>query len=161
MFIDHRADSDDRWGRHRADWAALATGPEHFSFGQRPRSWMRDTSMLMRRVLALAVIALLAALAPAASIAGFCSRMPCCAHSSGGGPVFATERGDCCTTVTCEERPSAALVSSASHYDDVSLSSVLVPRAVGPLLRAFPREVNDRIPCASRQRLAVLSILII
>jgi len=117
-----------------------------------------------RKLLALVIVLLLAALAPAGAIVGFCARLPCCGHASGGSLALTTERADCCTTITCYESPSARLATSAF----ASLSLLAMPLLAvnapafhapvpstppGPIDASPPRELGDR--------LATLSTLII
>src|SRR4051812_5620813 len=52
---------------------------------------------MLRKPLTLAIVLVIAGLAPAAAIIGFCTRMPCCSHAANATPALATERGDCCT----------------------------------------------------------------
>ena len=54
-----------------------------------------------RKPLALAIVLIIAGLAPATAIIGFCKRMPCCSHTADVSAALSTERTDCCTTVTC------------------------------------------------------------
>jgi hypothetical protein len=117
-----------------------------------------------RKGIALAVVLLLAVLAPATAIIGFCTRMPCCSHAAAdAAPSFATERTDCCTTITCYDAPTAKLMNRAASPDVVVHTPALL--AVATTISAPPvarREVVDTSPPTSpRQRLAVLSVLLI
>jgi len=120
-------------------------------------------SMMLRKPLAFAIVLLIAGLAPAAAIIGFCTRMPCCSHTSSAPLAFATERADCCTTITCYETPSAKMTKAASS----DASSILVPALIStaPLPPSPPSVaqavVDTSPPLTVRHRLAALSTLLI
>jgi hypothetical protein len=124
------------------------------------RMLLASASKMNRKPIALAIVLLLAGLAPATVIIGFCTRMPCCSHKSDSTVAFSTERNDCCTTITCYESPSAKLSNRAACADVVFAAPALLAvtlTAVPPTLTA---EVIDTSPPASaRQQLAALSIL--
>jgi hypothetical protein len=116
------------------------------------------------KTMALAIALLLTIIAPASAIIGFCARMPCCGHSSSDSLSFATERADCCTTLTCYESPSAKLATTVSAPLSLLTAPLLVlgDPAVPP-----PDPTNTRAPIdtspppALRNRLAVLATLLI
>ena len=117
-----------------------------------------------RKPLALAIVLLLAALAPATAIIGFCARMPCCGHASADSLALATERADCCTTLTCYESPSARLAPKVPALFSLLAMPLLVLRAPnlpepGP---TAPRALIDTSPPRrTSDRLAVFSTLLI
>jgi hypothetical protein len=127
------------------------------------RMLLVSASMMNRRALALAIVLLIAGLAPASAIVGFCTRMPCCSHAPDAKLALVTERGDCCTTITCYDTPSAKLTTGASSAASNAVESALavfVPalHLAPPVAHTFtdtspPRAVSDR--------LAILSILLI
>lgn len=119
-----------------------------------------SASKMNRKSIALAIVLLLAGLAPATAIIGFCTRMPCCSHQSDAAIAFSTERTDCCTTVACYDSPSAKLSNRAASADVVFGIPALVAVAVVLETPVAEREVIDPSPPASaRQRLAALSVL--
>src|SRR4051812_25549152 len=71
-------------------------------------------TIMLRKPLTLAIVLVIAGLAPAAAIIGFCTRMPCCSHAPNAPLALATERGDCCTAVTCYDTPTAKLTGSSA-----------------------------------------------
>lgn len=116
-----------------------------------------------RKPLALAIVILLAALAPATPIIGFCARMPCCDRAPVDALAIATERADCCTTIACFESPSATLstgIAQLSAIDlpvlvlDVPHRSALDAQTASPLIDTSP-------PRTTGDRLAQLSIFLI
>ena len=118
-----------------------------------------------RKHIALAVLLLLAGLAPATAIIGFCARMPCCGHESASDALsLTTNRSDCCTTIACYESPSATLAPA----DSASLSLIATPALTfdAPAL-ASPRcsvataPIDTSPPPRTSDRLAVLSTLLI
>jgi hypothetical protein len=122
-----------------------------------------NRSMTLRRPLALAIVLMIAGLAPAAAIIGFCARMPCCSHTASASLALANERADCCTTITCYESP-AAKMANASSFDcayvvaPALLSPAPVPIAGPSVAQAV---VDTSPPLTLRHRLAVLSILVV
>jgi hypothetical protein len=116
---------------------------------------------MLRKPLTVAIVLLFAGLAPAAAIIGFCTRMPCCAHESEARLALATNGGDCCTTITCYDIPTAKLAASAPAAQ--SLASPLT--ALPPVPRFAPALARTRIdtspPRGVIDRLAILSILLI
>jgi hypothetical protein len=56
---------------------------------------------LIRRTLTAAFVLLIAGLAPAAAVIGFCTRMPCCSHGASESLGAPAEDRECCTTITC------------------------------------------------------------
>jgi hypothetical protein len=128
------------------------------------RMLLVSASMMNRRALAFAIVLLLAGLAPASTIIGFCTRMPCCSHASdAAAAAFATERNDCCTTITCYDSPSAKLANGTSSSADAVLATPALPAvAAAPPVPGLTREIIDTSPPATaRQRLAALSTLLI
>ena len=113
--------------------------------------------------LALAIVILLAGLSPATAIIGFCARMPCCGHQPAASLSLTTERADCCTTITCYESPSAKLATtvSAPHPHALPLVLLIVPALPAPVASTAPPPIDTSPPRAMRDRLAVLSILLI
>ena len=89
--------------------------------------------------------------------------MPCCSHAANATLALATERGDCCTTITCYDTPLAKLTAGASS----AASRAVVPAlaAFVPALRLAPPAAHTFTdtspPRAVSGRLAVLSILLI
>lgn len=118
--------------------------------------------MLLRKPLALAIVLLLAGLAPAAAILGFCARMPCCTHGAVAPVALSTATDDCCNTVTCYEAPSAKLINGAS-----ATNAVFTAPAVVPSVAAFRQAHVARAavvpspPRGTRNRLALISTLLI
>ena len=119
-------------------------------------------SKMNRRPLALAILLLIAGITPATAIIGFCARMPCCGHSSPGSPAFATERADCCTTLTCYETPSAKL-ASATPLSFLATSSLVVnlPAIAPPDSTNTGIRIEPSPPPTMRSRLAILATLLI
>ena len=116
-----------------------------------------------RKPLALAIVLIIAALAPATAIIGFCTRMPCCSHAANASVALSTERNDCCTTINCYESPSAKLTIGTSPTADVLATPALV--SVGPMptmAAVLARAPIDTSPAMTQQhRLAALSTLLI
>src|SRR4051794_5271894 len=84
---------------------------------RRSRKLWQQTKMLrttlIRKTLTAAFVLLLAGLAPAAAVIGFCTRMPCCSHTGSDSVVAPDKDADCCTTVTCYDVPAAKPATSA------------------------------------------------
>jgi len=120
-------------------------------------------SKMNRKPIALFIVLLIAGLAPASAIIGFCARMPCCNHASGAPLAFATESNDCCTTITCYESPSAKLTNgTASGYTLLTIPAVVPTALIAPSPRFIAREVVDTSPpIKARHRLAILSTLLV
>jgi hypothetical protein len=120
-------------------------------------------SMTIRKPLTFAIVVLIAALAPVAAIIGFCARMPCCFHESSASLAFATERTDCCTTITCYESPSAKMTKAVSSgVDAVAAPAIIATAWVAPPAPPVFQVVADTSPPLTvRHRLAALSILLI
>ena len=118
-------------------------------------------STMIRKPLTLAIVLLIAGLAPAAAIIGFCTRMPCCSHAPDAMLAPATERGDCCTTITCYDTPAAKLTGS-SAAPTVAFAPALAALSAVPRVAPAPaRTFNDTSPRGAVDRLALLSILLI
>jgi hypothetical protein len=118
-------------------------------------------STMNRKSLALGIILLIAGLAPASAIIGFCSRMPCCSHASNA--TFSTERADCCTTIACYESPSLKLTTAPTSADALLATPALIIIAPAPspaplIARAF---AGTSPPVPVRHRLAILSTLLV
>jgi hypothetical protein len=115
-----------------------------------------------RKSLALLVVLLIAALAPASAIIGFCTRMPCCSRASDTTAGLSTERNDCCTTIACSESPSVRLTATPTWADALLATPAVIaiqPTPPPPLaVRAF---ADTSPPVPVRHRLAILSILLI
>lgn len=116
-----------------------------------------------RKAIALAIVLLIAGLAPASAIIGFCTRMPCCSHApSDNLATFSTDGTDCCTTITCHPSPSAKLATRAVSVDVAFAAPALLPVATVSSASVTSREVADTSPPVTvRQRLAALSTLLI
>lgn len=126
------------------------------------RMLLVSTSKMNRKLFAMAIVLILAGLAPATGIVGFCTRMPCCSHSSDAGASFATERNDCCTTITCYDSPSAKLANGTSSAYVVLATPAPAAVAAALAVPALTREIIDPSPPATaRQRLSALSTLLI
>jgi len=119
--------------------------------------------MMLRKPLAFAIVLMIAGLAPASAIIGFCARMPCCSHTSSEPLALSAERGDCCTTITCYDTPSAKLTSGAASTASAAVAPA--PAAVVPPLRLAPLVAHTFTdtspPRAVGDRLAILSTLLI
>ena len=121
-------------------------------------------SKMNRKPFALLIVLLIAALAPASAIIGFCTRMPCCSHASDATAAFSTERDDCCTTIACSESPSAKLTNgTASSYTPPATPALVgAASVIASPTQLRTREIIDTSPPAStRHRLAILSTLLI
>ena len=116
-----------------------------------------------RKPLALAIILIIAALAPATAIIGFCTRMPCCSHRGAAAVTFSTERADCCTTITCDDSPSAKLTIGTSPASGLFARRALVSAAPAHMITvSLARVAVDTSPPMTMQhRLAALSTLLI
>jgi hypothetical protein len=122
-----------------------------------------SSSIMNRKSLALAIVLLIAGLASASSIIGFCTRMPCCSHASDTTAAFSAEDNDCCTTIACYESPSLKLTTSLSSADGLFAAAAVItvapPPSPAPLIvRAFS---DSSPPSSLRHRLAILSTLLI
>jgi hypothetical protein len=115
-----------------------------------------------RRALAFAIVLLIAGLAPATAIIGFCARMSCCRYADTTA-ALGTETRDCCTTLACYESPTARLTSTfalAAALVAAPALPVIAPAAPVPLRVGSVR--SDRSPPPDvGVRLAVLSTLLI
>jgi hypothetical protein len=121
------------------------------------------TLAMTRKVLALTVILIISALAPATAVIGFCAKMPCCVTEGHESPALAAAMGDCCTPVNCYESPSHELTFTAKAKAFVSTAAIIG----APLSSAVhaggdtgaPRPAPP--PHSTRQRLSALSLLLI
>ncbi len=119
---------------------------------------------MIRKPFAFVILLLIAGLAPASAIIGFCTRMPCCGRAANaGGVALAADRADCCTTITCYDTPSAKLTNGTC-----SLMAILTTPALVALVPAPPAGpfagcafVDTSPPPTVRHRLAALSLLLI
>jgi len=118
-----------------------------------------------RKPLALLIVLLIAGLAPASAIIGFCARMPCCSHASNTmTAAFSTERNDCCTTIACYESPSLKLSTAPTSADAVLATPariITTAPAISPAPIMTQAFADTSPPLSSRHRLAVLSTLLI
>lgn len=120
------------------------------------------SSSMNRKAPALTIVLLFVALAPAAAIIGFCSRMTCCSHQGAVDVSFGAPSMDCCTAVTCYDSPSVNLKSAP--FASVLASAPAIVMAVPlPLRRPVAvRTISDASPPRpARERLAVLATLLI
>jgi hypothetical protein len=111
-----------------------------------------------RKSLVIAVVLLLAGLMPATAIAGFCARMPCCAHHTAGTPALSGGGGaDCCTTIDCYQSPAATIIATAA------MPALAVLHPLPPLAdRAVaPAPIDPSPPRPPGDRLAMLATLLI
>jgi hypothetical protein len=116
---------------------------------------------LIRKTLTAAFVLLLAGLAPAAAVIGFCTRMPCCSHAAGDSVAAPVKSADCCTTSACYDLPAAKPAASAPVTNNAAVSTTLaaVPRLhFAPVPRAF---CDPSPPRGIGGRLAILSVLLI
>jgi hypothetical protein len=118
-------------------------------------------SKMNRKSIALAIVLLLAGLAPATAIIGFCTRMPCCSHApSDNLAAFSTEGTNCCTAITCYESQSAKISNRVAAADVVFAPPALVAVASTTIPPTVTVDAIDTSPPATaRQRLAALSVL--
>jgi len=117
-----------------------------------------------RKSLAFAVVLLIAGLAPATAIIGFCARMPCCSHPSDTTAAFSTEHHGCCTTIACYESPSATLATASTAPLSLIVAPMLtldVPAAPVPNSTTAAAPIDTSPPRRTSERLAVLSTLLI
>jgi hypothetical protein len=127
------------------------------------RMLLTSLSTMNRKSLALAIVLLIAGLAPATAIIGFCSRMPCCSHASDTTESLSTERNDCCTTIACYDTPSLKLTTAQTSADALLTAAALITVAPAPspaplIAQAF---ADTSPPVPVRHRLAILSTLLI
>jgi hypothetical protein len=86
-----------------------------------------------RRALALAIVLLIAGLAPASAIIGFCTRMPCFSHARDAATAFSTEGFRCRVSV---ERKRAEVVAETwidAYKNPRAEDAVQVTLTVEPL----------------------------
>ena len=116
-----------------------------------------------RKPLALAIILIIAALAPATAIIGFCTRMPCCSHRGAAAVTLSTERADCCTTITCYDSPSVKLTIGTSPAADMLATRALLSVAPAHIITVGLARVSADTspPMTMQHRLAALSTLLI
>lgn len=118
---------------------------------------------MTRKTLALAVVLLIASLAPATAVIGFCAKMPCCFGEPHDAPALAANNADCCTTISCYEAPSHDVTVTAKAKAATTLSLAVVPVvAVVPAAPTARHAFDDTSPpLTTKQRLSSLSILLI
>jgi hypothetical protein len=124
----------------------------------------RLTVTVNRKLFPFAIVLLLAGLAPATAIIGFCARMPCCGHEAAASLAMSTDRADCCTTIACYESPSATLSTTAvAPLSLLAMPALLSNAPVLPTAArsAPPTPIDTSPPLPTRDRLAVLSTLLI
>jgi hypothetical protein len=111
-----------------------------------------------RKSLVIAVVLLLAGLMPATAIAGFCARMPCCAHHAADALALSSGgRADCCTTIDCYQSPAATIGTPAA------MPALAAVRALLPLAdrAAASLPIDPSPPWRPGDRLAMLATLLI
>jgi hypothetical protein len=119
-------------------------------------------STMTRKPLTLAIVLLIAGLAPLAAIIGFCTQMRCCSHAAEATIAVTTERGDCCTTITCYDAAPAKLTTAAASAPAVATSPLAVRSAAPRMALRLARTFTDTSPPrAIADRLAILSLLLI
>lgn len=120
-------------------------------------------SSMMRRIQALMVILIVSGLAPATSMIGFCTKMPCCFGQAEEGPVLAIGMANCCTPINCEETPSQDLtVSAKAKVLTASTLAVLPAGAAIPTVSDARRIFVDLSPPpTTSERLSSLSAFLI
>ena len=118
---------------------------------------------MIGKALALVLVMLLSALAPATAVLGFCAKMPCCFDEAHDGQALETNNAGCCTTINCYEAPSHELTVSAKAKTVHATASVVLPAiAPIPVLEIASATFDDPSPpLTTKQRLASLSILLI
>jgi len=112
---------------------------------------------MTRKSVSLLIVMLIAGLAPASAIIGYCARMPCCHHAT---PLkVSADTGDCCKTVGCYDAPSAKLTGNAVFVTLIA-TRVLVPAI---FVVQAPKSIVALSPSppTTQQRLAILSTLLI
>jgi hypothetical protein len=112
-----------------------------------------------RKSVALLIVLVIAGLAPASAIIGYCARMPCCHHAQQPLKVSA-DAGDCCTTVACYDAPSVKLTGNAT-FVTFTATRVIAPTIALLTAPQLAPLSSPSPPPTNQQRLAILSILII
>ena len=127
------------------------------------RTLHASCSTMHRKPLSLVIVLLLAGLAPATAIIGFCARMPCCAHAPADSLAVTTPSADCCTTIACYESPSGKLAPGASAAPTFISASALVntPALLAPPALAALVPIDTSPPRTAQHRLALLSVFLI
>ena len=116
---------------------------------------------MTRKSLSLAIVLLIAGMAPVAAIIGFCTRMPCCSHHSEAAIAVAADAGDCCTTITCYDAAPAKLTTAAPAAPSVAPASVAAVSTPRVVLRVARTVIDTSPPRSTANRLAILSLLLI
>ena len=126
------------------------------------RNVLMTRATTIRKPLTVAIVLMIAALAPLAAIIGFCTQMRCCSHAAETTLAVATDRGDCCTTITCYDAAPAKLTAAALSTPSATPAPLAV-RSVGPrvALRLAHTFTDTSPPRAVADRLAILSLLLI
>lgn len=121
----------------------------------------RSFSMHMsRRAVALSIVLLIAGLAPASAIIGYCARMPCCRHATENPLKISPAQNQCCTTIACYDTPSAKLTANAPFAAFTGARAVASAIVFSPEPQLLPA-VSASPPPTTQQRLAILSTLLI
>ena len=113
---------------------------------------------MTRRASAILIVVVLAGLAPASAIIGYCARMPCCHHAQQPLKVSA-DAGDCCTTVACYDTPSVKLTGNAV-FAKCNVAQTLLSAPPVHRQECLWHTTNSPPP-TTQQRLAILSTLLI
>jgi hypothetical protein len=115
---------------------------------------------LIRKTLTAAFVLVLAGLAPAAAVIGFCTRMPCCSHRASDSVAAPDKGADCCTTITCHDVPAAKPATAVMNNSGAATTLAAGPRLphFAPVPRAF---CDPSPPRGIGGRLAILSVLLI
>jgi hypothetical protein len=90
--------------------------------------------------------------------------MPCCGHPPSDALALASDRTDCCTTIACDESPSATVsTAAAASLSALAMPALVigVPNLAAPDVRATLPAIDPSPPMATGGRLAQLSILLI
>ena len=123
---------------------------------------MLVSSSMNRKALALTIVLLFVALAPAAAIIGFCTRMACCSHQGAADVSFGAPSMECCTEVTCYDSPSVNLKSAFGAPVLASAPAIVMAVPLPVRRPAAVRTISDASPPRpARERLAVLATLLI
>src|SRR5262249_53083347 len=140
--------------------ATLAGDERHPSAGVFCGPCRIMTGTMSRRAVALLVMLLVAGLAPASAIIGYCSRMPCCHHKTAQPLKGSAAVKVCCTPIACYDAPSVKLTGNASS---AAFPAVRALESTAFVVRAPQRiaVMSASPPPTTHQRLAILSTLLI
>lgn len=127
------------------------------------RMLLASSLSMTRKTVAVAVVLLIAGLAPAAAVIGFCAKMPCCVPEPHDVPALAANDAGCCTTISCYEAPSHELTLTAKEPVATIGAPVVLPLLASvPAVRVSCHAFDDTSPpLTTKQRLSRLSILLI